>query len=104
HTFGSSALGFSVPRAIAIVRAFIFSYEVIPIFRLFMGLLLSRGAPRQPFSGVVLADHLKSADWAARRAEFVAKVSADVLAEVTAKLRPLLGLSGCIGSTDAADL
>src|ERR1700693_5469851 len=45
-----------------------------------------------PLSGVVLADHLKSADWAARRAEFVAKVSADVLAEVTAKLRPLLGL------------
>jgi mRNA interferase MazF len=44
-----------------------------------------------PLSGVV-ADHLKSADWAARRAEFVAKVSADVLAEVTAKLRPLLGL------------
>jgi hypothetical protein len=40
----------------------------------------------------LLADHLKSADWAARRAEFVAKVSADVLAEVTAKLRPLLGL------------
>jgi mRNA interferase MazF len=45
-----------------------------------------------PLSGVVLTDHLKSADWTARRAEFVAKVSADVLAEVTAKLRPLLGL------------
>jgi len=45
-----------------------------------------------PLSGVVLADHLKSADWAARRAEFVAKVPAEVLAEVTAKLRPLLGL------------
>jgi len=45
-----------------------------------------------PLSGFVLADHLKSADWAARRAEFAAKVSADVLAEVTAKLRPLLGV------------
>jgi mRNA interferase MazF len=45
-----------------------------------------------PLSGVVLADHLKSADWTARRAAFVARVSADVLAEVTAKLRPLLGL------------
>ena len=45
-----------------------------------------------PLSGVVLADHLKSADWTARRAAFVAKASADVLAEVTAKLRPLLGL------------
>ncbi len=45
-----------------------------------------------PLSGVVLADNLKSADWAARRAEFVARISADVLAEVTAKLRPLLGV------------
>lgn len=45
-----------------------------------------------PLSGVVLADHLKSADWAARRARFAAKAPADVLAEVTAKLRPLLGL------------
>jgi mRNA interferase MazF len=45
-----------------------------------------------PLSGVVLADHLKSADWAARRAKFVGKASADVLAEVTAKIRPLLGV------------
>jgi len=45
-----------------------------------------------PLAGVVLADHLKSADWGARRAEFVIKVSADLLAEVTAKLRPLLGI------------
>ena len=43
-------------------------------------------------SGVVLADHVKSADWAARRAQFVAKAPADVLADVTAKLRPLLGV------------
>ena len=45
-----------------------------------------------PISGVVLADHVKSADWAARRAQFAAKASAEVLAEVTAKLRPLLGV------------
>ena len=45
-----------------------------------------------PVSGVVLADHLKSADLTARRAEFVAKASAEVLAEVTAKIRPLLGI------------
>jgi mRNA interferase MazF len=45
-----------------------------------------------PLSGVVLADHLKSADWAARRAQFAAKAPAEVLADVTAKLRPLLGL------------
>jgi mRNA interferase MazF len=43
-------------------------------------------------SGVVLADHVKSADWAARRAQFVAKAPADILADVTAKLRPLLGV------------
>jgi mRNA interferase MazF len=43
-------------------------------------------------SGVVLADHLKSADWAARRAQFAAKAPANVLAEVTAKLRSLLGV------------
>jgi mRNA interferase MazF len=45
-----------------------------------------------PLTGVVLADHLKSADWAARRAEFVAKAPVDVLADVIAKLRPLLGV------------
>jgi len=45
-----------------------------------------------PLSGVVLADHLKSADWVARRAQFAAKAPADMLADVTAKLRPLLGL------------
>jgi len=44
-----------------------------------------------PVSGVVLTDHLKSADWTARRAQFAAKIPADVLAEVMAKLRPLLG-------------
>ena len=43
-------------------------------------------------SGVVLADHVKSADWAERRAQFATKASADLLADVTAKLRPLLGL------------
>jgi mRNA interferase MazF len=45
-----------------------------------------------PLSGVVLADHLKSADWAARRAQFAAKVPTEVVADVTARLRPLLGL------------
>lgn len=43
-------------------------------------------------SGVVLADHLKSADWTARRAQFAAKAPPEVVAEVTAKLRPLLGV------------
>ncbi len=45
-----------------------------------------------PAGGVVLADHVKSADWRARRARFAGKVTESVLAEVTAKLRPLLGM------------
>jgi mRNA interferase MazF len=43
------------------------------------------------FSGAILADHVKSADWNARRAQFVAKAAPAVVAEVTAKLRPVLG-------------
>lgn len=43
-------------------------------------------------SGVVLADHVKSADWAVRRAEFAARAPSEILAEVTARLKPLLGL------------
>lgn len=43
-------------------------------------------------SGVVLADHVKSADWVARRAQFASKAPMEVVADVTAKLRPLLGL------------
>lgn len=45
-----------------------------------------------PMSGVVLADQLKSADWTARRAQFGCKAPQSVLAEVIAKLRPLLGM------------
>ena len=44
-----------------------------------------------PVEGVVLADHLKSADWQTRRARLAGKVTDSVLAEMTAKLRPLLG-------------
>lgn len=43
-------------------------------------------------SGVVLADHVKSADWAGRRVEFAARAPSQIIAEVTAKLRPLLGV------------
>ena len=43
-----------------------------------------------PVSGVILADHVKSADWAARRAQFAARAPGEVMAEVTARLRPLL--------------
>ena len=45
-----------------------------------------------PVHGVVLADHIKSADWRERGSEHIATVPAEVLDEVRAKLRPLLGM------------
>lgn len=42
-----------------------------------------------PISGVVLADHLRSADWKIREAEIVARAPAAVVSEVLAKLKPL---------------
>jgi mRNA interferase MazF len=42
-----------------------------------------------PVRGVVLADHLRSADWEARQAELACRVPARVVAEVLAKLKPL---------------
>lgn len=45
-----------------------------------------------PVEGVVLADHLKSADWQGRGSDAIAAVSAAVLDEVRAKLKPLLGM------------
>jgi mRNA interferase MazF len=41
-------------------------------------------------SGVVLADHIKSLDWRARRAEVKEKLPSDVTEEVLAKLNALL--------------
>jgi mRNA interferase MazF len=45
-----------------------------------------------PITGVVLADHLKSLDWHERRASHAGKVPPEVLEDVRARLRPLLGL------------
>jgi mRNA interferase MazF len=45
-----------------------------------------------PVRGVVLADHVKSADWQERGSDHIATVAADVLDEVRAKLKPLLGM------------
>jgi mRNA interferase MazF len=42
--------------------------------------------------GVVLADHVKSADWQARHTEYIDTVATEVLDEVRAKLKPLLGM------------
>jgi mRNA interferase MazF len=47
--------------------------------------------PDQPVSGVILADHIKSVDWRARRAEPAARLPGQVLQEVLARLAPLLG-------------
>jgi mRNA interferase MazF len=44
-----------------------------------------------PVAGVVLSDHIKSADWQERDAERIAAAPAELLAEVRAKLKPLLG-------------
>ena len=41
-------------------------------------------------AGVVLADQLKSLDWRARKAQLIEKVSPDVIAQVMARLKPLL--------------
>jgi mRNA interferase MazF len=48
--------------------------------------------PGTKITGVVLADHVKNLDWQARRVEFEAKATADVVTEVRERLRALLGL------------
>ena len=47
--------------------------------------------PLLPLSGVILADHLKSVDWRARRAERASRVPTQVLQDVLDRLGPLLG-------------
>jgi mRNA interferase MazF len=42
-------------------------------------------------TGVILADHVKSIDWKARRAERLGHCTNEVMDEVRAKLAPLLG-------------
>jgi len=41
--------------------------------------------------GVILADHVKSLDWKARRAEKAGRIPLAILNEVLARLAPLLG-------------
>jgi mRNA interferase MazF len=45
----------------------------------------------QGTTGVILADHLKSIDWKARRAEKIGNCRPEVMDEVRARLAPLLG-------------
>lgn len=42
-------------------------------------------------TGVILADHLRSVDWRARRAELLGRCAGEVMQEVRARLAPLLG-------------
>jgi mRNA interferase MazF len=42
-------------------------------------------------TGVILADHVKSVDWKARRAEKLGHCTPEVIEEVRAKLAPLIG-------------
>lgn len=42
-------------------------------------------------AGVILADHVRSIDWKARRAEPLGRCGYDVMGDVLAKLAPLLG-------------
>ena len=42
-------------------------------------------------TGAILADHLKSVDWSARRAAKIGRIPSLTLDEVLAKLAPLLG-------------
>jgi mRNA interferase MazF len=44
-----------------------------------------------PVGGVVLSDHLKSADWRARNVTRAGAAPPEVLEDVRAKLKPLLG-------------
>ena len=42
-------------------------------------------------AGVILADHVKSVDWRARRAEKLGRCASEVVDEVRARLAALLG-------------
>ena len=44
-----------------------------------------------PVSGVILADQIKSLDWKARKAEFVARTPVSVIEDVLSLVLPLLG-------------
>jgi mRNA interferase MazF len=45
-----------------------------------------------PVQGVVISDHIKSADWRARRSDWIGQAPAEVVNQVRAKLKPLLGM------------
>jgi mRNA interferase MazF len=42
--------------------------------------------------GVILSDHIKSADWRQRKADYIGSVPSEILQQVHARLRPLLSM------------
>jgi mRNA interferase MazF len=48
--------------------------------------------PGSGVAGVVLSDQIKSLDWKARRAEFASATDEATLAEVVARILPLIGV------------
>jgi mRNA interferase MazF len=48
--------------------------------------------PGGKIGGVILADHVKNLDWKARRVEFAAKATNDIIEDVRERLRVVLGL------------
>ena len=48
-------------------------------------------SPGDGATGVILADHVKSVDWKARRAERLGRCTNEAIEEVRARLAPLLG-------------
>lgn len=47
--------------------------------------------PGMRVQGVVLADHVRSLDWRTRRAEFICAAPIEVVEDVAAKVRALIG-------------
>ncbi len=50
--------------------------------------------PSLAIHGVVLADHIQSLDWRTRRAEFLGKAPPELVDDVAAKVRVLIGDEG----------
>jgi mRNA interferase MazF len=81
-------------------RALIISPMVYNDFGLALVCPITRAIKNYPFefpvpdgintTGVVLADHLKSVDWKARKAEFIEKVSVEFVTEVISILSVII--------------
>jgi hypothetical protein len=42
--------------------------------------------------GVVISDHIKSAHWQTRKSEWIGQAPVEIVNQVRAKLKPLLGI------------